>query len=166
MNPAFLALADNTLVDNEGITKSFDYLLDEESKCSALRFNDRGSFASSHITDIEPHEEFESIRVVHLTLFSGETFTLLEGTQILAADNNWVAIEDEHPGDGVKTLTYNPSLRHPQLTPKVISSIELETLSFAPVVGFNISSASDNFLLASEQEENITILIPVRPTRL
>lgn len=166
-NPTFLALADTRIVNTEGKTKTFDDLIDEANNVeTVLRFNNKGTFASSHIIDVTPDLESEDVKVIHVTLFSGEVFTLLAGSRILASDNNWVDINDKRIGDGLKTLTYNPAVRHPQLTPKVISSVIEETLAFAPVVSFAIAQ-SDNFLLSlGETENGVSVLIPVCPKEL
>lgn len=162
--PLFLALADTLIVNTEGRTKTFDDLIDEANNVeTVLRFNNKGTFASSHIIDVTPDLESEGVKVIHITLFSGEAFTLLAGTRVLASDNNWVNINEKEIGDGLKTLTYNPSVRHPQLTPKVISSVTEETLAFAPVVSFLIAQ-SDNFLLSlGERADGVSVLVPICP---
>jgi hypothetical protein len=166
MKPQFFALAETSIVNTDGKTRTLDDILDEaDNRDTVLRFTNKGTFAPSHILDVTPDDEAEGIKVVTVTLFSGEEFTLLEGTLILASDNNWVNISDKKPGDGIKTLTYNPSVRHPQLTPKVISKVEAKTLAFAPVVSFDISPA-DNFLLSVSTDESISLLVPICPKQL
>jgi len=166
MYPQFLALADTSIVNIDGKTKTFDDLIDEpNNRETVLRFTNKGVFASSQILDVEADLDSEGVQVVHIELHSGEKFTVLKSSQILSSENTWVSISSKKPGDGIKTLTYNPSVRHPQLTPKVISSVVEETLAFAPVVRFEITP-SDNFLLAAAQDRDITVLVPVCPKQL
>lgn len=163
MTSRFKALADTNILNLQGHNRLLDDLLDEPNhQENVLRFTNKGVFASTHLIEVEPEINCENIKVLNITLHSGEKFTLLEGSKVLASDNRWVAVNEKKVGDGIKALTYNPAHRHPQLTPKVIASVTSEIISFAPVVSFSMVS-SENYLISAQENANIHVLIPVTP---
>lgn len=159
----YLALAENEIITAEGRQLSFDHLVDTvNSQETILRYS-HGSFASSHIRDIRPDIRCEGQRVTKLTISTGETFLLLSTSEILTTENQWITVDNLELGYGMKTLTYNRSVKHPQLTPKIITGIETYVASFIPVVSFE--TGSDNLLLSVFRDENISMLIPLRPKK-
>jgi hypothetical protein len=163
MSTKFHVLVETSIVNISGRTRTFDEILDEtNNQETVLRYTNKGSFAQSELSHVEPEMDCENIKVYTVTLFSGEHFSLVEGSQILASDNTWVSISEKKVGDGLKTLTYNPSVRHPQLIPKVIASIVVEVLPFAPLVHFSLNN-EDNLLIAAVSDKEPKLLVPVRP---
>jgi hypothetical protein len=159
----YLVLAENEIITAEGRQLSFDQMVDNVNRNeTVLRFS-HGNFACSCIQDIQADLRCEELAVTKVTLSTGEQFLLLDTSEILTTDNKWVKVSEVEVGDGMKTLTYNPSVRHPQLTPKIITSLDSYVAPFLPVVSFE--TLSDNLLLSVARGSNISILIPLRPTK-
>lgn len=157
----YLVLAENEIITAEGRQLSFDQMVDNVNRHeTVLRFS-HGKFACSLIQDIQPDLRCEELSVAKITLSSGEEFVLLSDSEILTTENTWIKASNLQIGDGMKTLTYNPSVKHPQLTPKIITSLELYVAPFLPVVSF--ATLSDNLLLSVIKNETISTLIPLRP---
>lgn len=158
----YLVLAENEIITAEGRQLSFDQMVDNVNRHeTVLRFS-HGKFACSLIQDIKPDLRCEELSVAKVNLSSGEEFLLLADSEILTTDNKWIKANELEVGYGMKTLTYNPSVKHPQLTPKIITSLELYVAPFLPVVSF--ATLSDNLLLSVVKDGNISTLIPLRPT--
>lgn len=159
----YLVLAENEIITAEGRQLSFDQMVDNVNRNeTVLRFS-HGKFACSCIQDIQPDLRCEELPVTKVTLSTGEQFLLLDSSEILTTDNQWVKVSDIEIGEGMKTLTYNPCVKHPQLTPKIITSLESYVAPFIPVVSFQ--TVSDNLLLNVTKGANISVLIPLRPTK-
>lgn len=158
----YLVLAENEIITAEGKQLSFDQMVDNVNRHeTVLRFK-HGKFACSLIQDIKPDLRCEELSVAKVTLSTGEEFLLLADSEVLTTDNQWVKANQLEVGFGMKTLTYNPSVKHPQLTPKIITGLELSVAPFLPVVSF--ATLSDNLLLSVVKDGNISTLIPLRPT--
>lgn len=159
----YLVLAENEILTAEGRQLSFDQMVDNVNRHETILRFSHGKFACSQIQDIQPDLRCEELPVAKVTLSTGEQFVLLQDSEILTTDNTWAQIKHVEPGEGIKTLTYNPSIRHPQLTPKIITAIEFYVAPFIPVVSF--STVSDNLLLSVTKSGNISVLIPLRPIK-
>jgi hypothetical protein len=160
---SYLVLAENEIITAEGRQLSFDQMIDNVNRHETILRFSHGSFACSRIQDIQPDLRCEGLAVTKVTLSTGEQFLLLDNSEILTTDNQWVKVKDAEAGYGMKTLTYNPCVKHPQLTPKIITSIESYVEPFIPVVSFG--TVSDNLLLSVTREGNISTLIPLRPAK-
>lgn len=157
----YLILAENEIITAEGRQVSFDQMVDRiDCHETILRYKD-GSFACSRIQDITAELECEDMAVTKLKLSTGEEILLLDSSELLTTDNQWVRAETVEVGHAMKALTYNPSVKHPQLTPKIITSVERYVAPFLPMVSFQ--TLSDNLLLNVTKGKNISVLIPIRP---
>lgn len=159
----YLVLAENEILTAEGRQLSFDQMVDNVNRHETILRFSHGKFACSEIQDIQPDLECEELPVTKITLSTGEQFLLLDSSEILTADNKWVKVKDIATGYGMKTLTYNPCVKRPQLTPKIITALESYIAPFLPVVSFE--TLSDNLLLSVVKNDNISVLIPLRPTK-
>lgn len=157
----YLALAENTILNTEGHYITFDYMVDAiDCQESILRFS-KGGFGSSYLRDIQAELSCEEQPLTQITLSTGEVFTILDDSQLLSSDNTWIQVSDVKAGDGLKTLSYNPLIKHPQLTPKVIIKVEHSVSPFIPVVSFE--TRSDNLLLAVNNGSGVSMLVPLKP---
>lgn len=157
----YLVLAENAIITAEGYQLSFDEMVDKiDCKETILKFS-HGNFACSQIQNVQPDLKCEEVSVTKIVLATGEEFLTLSNSKILTTDNDWMDAINVRSGDGVKALTYNPYVKHPQLTPKIIVSVETYVAPFVPAVSFE--TGSDNLLLNISNDKPVSTLIPLRP---
>ena len=157
----YLILTDNEIINAEGQRLSFDEMIDKiNCQETILKFS-HGNFALSYIQQVQPGLRCEQIPVVKVELASGEQFSVLEDSEMLTTGNIWVKVKDLAAGQGLKALTYNPYVKHPQLTPKIVKSVENSIEPFLPSASFE--TKSDNLLLSVMIDEYVSTLLPLRP---
>ena len=155
----YFTLAENEILTAEGQRVTFDEMIDNIN-CHQTTLNvTQGKFACSLIYQVRCDLNCEGLPVTRLRLATGQELVVLKNSEVLTSSNEWVLAGDLSQGDGIKTLTYNPRVKHPQLTPSVIIEIESFIAPFIPVVSFE--SASDNLLLTVSSENDISVLLPV-----
>lgn len=158
----FLALAETTILNIDGRALTLEDLLDDNKIEKVLRFS-KGTFSPTVVNEVTPDDRSENVNLIRVTLQGGETFDLITKSRVLTSNNEWVEVDKLTEDHCLKTLTYNPSNRHPEQKLKNIQSISSEHHSFKPVVEFNMSS-SDNLLVTAETENSKTILlVPIQP---
>lgn len=160
----YIVLAQSEILNTDGRQLSFDRMIDEVNcQETILKFN-HGNFGCSSINHIEPDLQCEELPVTNIRLSGGEEFTVLYDSEILTTDNTWVMAGHLTAGQAVKALTYNPRIKHPQLTPKTIISVKSYVEPFIPAVSFE--ARSDNLLLSVTPDNGgASTLVPLRPTK-